>query len=92
MDMRPASNEQSTCMSLCLTCDICRPGEDFRFTLMRHWTLYDAMLHSSYVAVRMHTYTDKGQRSLNDLLAKMGFRIKDCQHDYCAPGLSTSPA
>ena len=56
--------------------------EDFRFTLMRHWTLYDAMLHSTYVAVRMHTYTDKGRRSLNDLLAKMGFRIKDCQHDY----------
>ena len=56
--------------------------EDFRFTLMRHWTLYDAMLHSTYVAARMHTYTDKGQRKLNDLLAKMGFRIKDCKHDY----------
>lgn len=56
--------------------------QDFRFTLMRHWSLYDAMLHSTYVAARMHTYTDQGQRRLNDLLAKMGFLIRDCKLDY----------
>ena len=61
-----------------------RAMDDLHFALMRQWNLWDAMLHSSYVAVRMHTYTDKGHKELKNLLAKMGFLLKDCQHDYGA--------
>lgn len=65
--------------------DVCRPGKDFRFALLRHWSLYEAMLHSPHVAVRMQTWADKGRRRLEELLAKMGFRIKDCKLDFCEP-------
>eukprot|EP00884_Botryococcus_braunii_P009585 jgi/Botrbrau1/18628/Bobra.0367s0065.1 len=58
-----------------------RSAEDFRFGLARHWTLYDAMLHSAFVAVRMETWHEKGRNQLKELIAKMGFRLKECQQD-----------
>ena len=56
--------------------------EDFRFALMRHWSLYDAMLHSTYVAVRLQTWTDHGRRRLQELLARMGFLLAECCNDF----------
>lgn len=58
-----------------------RPADDFRFGLARHWTLYDAMLHSAFVAVRMETWHEKGRNQLKELIAKMGFKLKECQQD-----------
>ncbi|KAL3155459.1 hypothetical protein ABBQ38_011015 [Trebouxia sp. C0009 RCD-2024] len=49
------------------------PIDDYRFPLMRHWSLYEAMLHSTYVAVRLQTWHDKGRRLLQEMLVKMGF-------------------
>ncbi|KAK9808923.1 hypothetical protein WJX72_006468 [[Myrmecia] bisecta] len=60
------------------------PAEDFRFTLMRHWTLYDAMMHSAYVAVRLQTWHDKGRQQLEELLVKMGFPLAQCKLNYSA--------
>lgn len=40
---------------------------------MRHWTLYEAILHASYVAVRLQTWHDKGRRLTQEMLVKMGF-------------------
>jgi cell division control protein 45 len=48
-------------------------SEELRFTLFRHWNLYDAMLHSGYVAGRMSIWKEKGRKRLQGLLAKMGF-------------------
>ena len=50
---------------------IARTGE-LRFMLFRHWNLYDAMLHSGYVAGRMGIWREKGRKRLQGLLAKMG--------------------
>jgi cell division control protein 45 len=47
-------------------------SEELRFTLFRHWNLYDAMLHSAYVAGRMGIWKEKGKKRLQGLLAKMG--------------------
>ena len=47
-------------------------SEELRFTLFRHWNLYDAMLHSGYVAGRMSIWKEKGRKRLQGLLAKMG--------------------
>lgn len=47
-------------------------SEELRFTLFRHWNLYDAMLHSGYVAGRMGIWKEKGKKRLQGLLAKMG--------------------
>ncbi len=37
-----------------------RAVDDFRFPLMRHWTVYDSIIHSRYVTVRLHTWQGKG--------------------------------
>jgi cell division control protein 45 len=50
-----------------------RASEEFRFTLFRHWNLYDSMLHSGYVAGKLKLWRDRGRRNLLGLLAKMGY-------------------
>jgi len=49
-----------------------RTSEELRFTLYRHWTLYDAMFHSSYVASKLGIWKERGRQRLTGLLAKMG--------------------
>lgn len=49
-----------------------RATEELRFMLFRHWTLYDAMYHSSYVAGKLGIWKEKGRKRLTGLLAKMG--------------------
>lgn len=64
--------------------------DDFRFPLMRHWTVYDSIVHSRYVAVRLHTWQEKGKDKVKELLVRMGLSQRDCQADYCErPSLST---
>lgn len=47
-------------------------SDELRFMLFRHWTLYDAMLHSGYVAGRLGIWKERGRKKLQGLLAKMG--------------------
>lgn len=41
--------------------------------LFRHWNLYDAMYHSSYVASKLGIWKERGRKRLTGLLAKMGY-------------------
>nr|GAT59629.1 cell division control protein 45 [Mycena chlorophos] len=59
-----------------------RTVEELRFTLFRHWTLYDAMLHSSYVASKLGIWKERGRKKLSGLLAKMGFSLQQTQEQY----------
>ncbi|KAH7889833.1 CDC45 family [Phlebopus sp. FC_14] len=59
-----------------------RTTEELRFTMFRHWTLYDAMLHSSYVAGKLGIWKERGRKRLTGLLAKMGFSIPQTQQPY----------
>ncbi|KAH0830455.1 CDC45 family [Lanmaoa asiatica] len=59
-----------------------RSTEELRFTLLRHWTLYDAMFHSSYVAGKLGMWKERGRKRLTGLLAKMGFSIPQTQQLY----------
>jgi cell division control protein 45 len=52
-----------------------RATEELRFMLFRHWTLYDAMYHSSYVAGKLGIWKEKGRKRLTGLLAKMGYDL-----------------
>ena len=73
---------------------ICRPVTDMRLALLRHWTLYEALLYANYVAVRMHTYNDAGRNKMEDLLVNMGVPLAQSKHSYSAlpafAALSTS--
>lgn len=59
-----------------------RPEEEFRFMLMRHWTLFNAMFHSRYVASRMNVWREKGRRLLETFIVKMGLPLHQCTRDY----------
>ena len=47
-------------------------ADELRFMMFRHWNLYDAMYHSSYVAGKLGIWKEKGRKRLTGLLAKMG--------------------
>ncbi|KAF2733447.1 CDC45-like protein [Polyplosphaeria fusca] len=53
-----------------------------RFLLLRHWSLYDSMLHSPYLSARLHIWSDAGRRRLDKLLAKMGVSLTQCKQNY----------
>lgn len=56
--------------------------QDFRFMLLNHWSLYEAMMHSTYVATRLRTWKESGQQKLQLLLAKMGLPLIECQQSF----------
>ena len=53
-----------------------------RFLLVRHWSLYDSMLHSPYLSAKLHIWSDAGRRRLHKLLAKMGVSLSQCRQSY----------
>lgn len=53
-----------------------------RFLLIRHWSLYDSMLHSPYLGSRLHIWNDLGRKRLHKLLAKMGVSLSQCKQSY----------
>lgn len=55
---------------------------ELRFMLLRHWTLFEAMVHSRYVAARLGVWRGKGKDRLKDLLAKMGVALDQCQQKF----------
>jgi cell division control protein 45 len=46
--------------------------EEYRFMMVRHWSLYESMYHSNYVASRLGIWREPGRKRLLALLAKMG--------------------
>jgi cell division control protein 45 len=70
-------SSQSSLGSSHHTTVICKEGRirsesEFRFLLMRHWNIQDAMRHSRYIVGRLQTWRDRGKRRLSELFAKMG--------------------
>lgn len=53
-----------------------------RFLLIRHWSLYDSMLHSPYLSTRLHMWSDIGRKRLHKLLAKMGISLQEAGKGY----------
>ncbi|KAK5715931.1 DNA replication initiation factor cdc45 [Elasticomyces elasticus] len=53
-----------------------------RFLLIRHWSLLDSMLHTPYLATRLHLWNEQGRKRLNKLLAKMGISLQEAGKGY----------
>lgn len=60
---------------------------DLRFVLLRHWSVYNSMLNSDFIASRLGAWREKGRRQLELLLAKMAFPLNQCKSDYSAMDL-----
>ena len=59
-----------------------RVSPEPRFLLIRHWSLYDSMLHSPYLGSRLHIWSEQGRKRLHKLLAKMGVSLSQCKQNY----------
>lgn len=59
-----------------------RISPEFRFMLVRHWSLYDSMLHSGYLGTKLKIWNENGRKKLHKLLAKMGFSLVQCKQRY----------
>ncbi|KAH8597076.1 CDC45 family [Bisporella sp. PMI_857] len=53
-----------------------------KLLLIRHWSLYDSMLHSPYLSARLHIWSEHGKKRLHKLLAKMGVSLVQCKQSY----------
>ncbi|EEB99347.1 hypothetical protein MPER_00990, partial [Moniliophthora perniciosa FA553] len=69
-----------------------RTTEELRFMLYRHWNLYDAMFHSSYVAGKLGIWRERGKKKLTGLLAKMGFSIPQTQQPFPYMDMDLKPS
>jgi cell division control protein 45 len=55
---------------------------DFRFFLLRHTSLFDAMVYSDFVSTRFQLSTTRGMHKLQELLAKMGYPLEECHQQF----------
>jgi cell division control protein 45 len=56
--------------------------EEYAFYLYRHWSLYDAMMHSPYVASRLGAWTEQAEKKLRGLFASMGVPLVEVQQKW----------
>ncbi|KAF8985754.1 hypothetical protein BGZ46_002133, partial [Entomortierella lignicola] len=61
---------------------VIRCTEEYRFMMVRHWSLYESMYHSNYVASRLGIWREPGRKRLQALLAKMGFSLEECNQVF----------
>lgn len=64
---------------------------EYQFMLYRHWSLYEAMLHSPYVASKLLLWWAHGRQRLDELLAKMGFSLAQCKCVHPFPHPTSHP-
>ena len=55
---------------------------DFRFFLLRHTSLFDAMVYSDFISTRFQLSTSRGMQKLQELLAKMGYPLDECHQPF----------
>lgn len=56
---------------------------EFRFMLMKHWTLFQSMLNSRYVATRLGVWRERGKRLLETFLVKLGIPLAQSKGEWC---------
>ncbi|KAG0006620.1 hypothetical protein BGZ65_005965 [Modicella reniformis] len=56
--------------------------DEYRFMMVRHWSLYESMYHSNYVASHLGIWREPGRKRLLALLAKMGFSLEQCNQVF----------
>ncbi len=67
----------SSCMEL--KARILAPSLELRLDLVRHWNLYDSLLHSSYTVTRLAAWKDTGVQRMKELLATLGIPLRESQ-------------
>ena len=50
--------------------------------LIRHWSLYDSMYYSSYLAPRLRIWSEMGKKELNRFIALLGIPLEEAKQKY----------
>jgi cell division control protein 45 len=56
--------------------------QELRLSLLRHWSLLEAMENSAYVATRLGLWNQRGRENLRSWLCRMGFPLAQCRQLY----------
>lgn len=59
------------------------PNVELRLDLLRHWSLYDSLLYSTYTATRLSAWRQTGRRRMLELLATLGIPLKESKQQWC---------
>ena len=78
-----------TQLSLSENGKILTQNDEYRFFLLRHTSLWNAMMYSPYVCSKMQLWNGAGMGRWREMLAKMGLPLEQCQQPYAfmKPGL-----
>lgn len=71
-DARGRSGGDGSVLAVSGTCGHVRPEKEYRFLLYRHWSLYESMYNSNYVASKLGAWRESGRHRLEQFLAKVG--------------------
>lgn len=55
---------------------------DYSLFLMRQWSLYESMIHSSYINAKLFLWREEGRKKLHKLLARIGVTIQDSKESW----------
>jgi len=47
----------------------------YQFTLMNHWSLYESMIHSPYLMIKLSLWNDKGVYKMEEFLTNIGISM-----------------
>eukprot|EP01035_Chromulina_nebulosa_P018949 gene18949-24757_t len=57
-------------------------GLEYRFFMYRHWSLYDSMYYSPYIASKLLVWQSQGTSKLQELLAKIGMPLQQSKQQF----------
>ena len=57
-------------------------SSELRLPMLRHWSLYESLMHSQYVATTLRTWTTPGQQKVDEMLARMGVPQAEAKQRY----------
>lgn len=56
--------------------------KDLRIMLYRHWSLYESLYYSNYIASKLGIWKEPGKHKLNEILAQIGIPLQECKQQY----------
>jgi len=58
------------------------PSTEFSLELLRHWTLYDSLIHSTWLASRVQRWRQEAERSISEILALLGIPLRESKQRW----------
>lgn len=56
--------------------------DDFSLFLLRQWSLYESMIHSSYLSAKLYLWTEDGRKNMHDMLSRIGIDENDAKETW----------